>query len=401
MAWNEPGGDKKDPWGGGGGSGNQGPPDLDEVVRKLQEKLGGIFGGRRGPRSVGGGDGSDGGGSPGGPSGGGLGTTGYKGIGIIAGLAFVAWILSGIYIIEPAERGVVMRFGAYNDITQPGPHWHIPYPIEWVEKVNVDEVARFRHSASMLTRDENIVDIELEVQSRIQDPADYLFQDVEPQKTLRDATETAVREVIGKSDLDYILTEGRGPIATRVQELAQGLVDQYKTGLKVTNVNMLPAKPPEQVKSAFDDAIKAREDKERIENQAQAYANEVIPVARGAAAREVENARAYKARVISEATGESDRFKALLSEYLKAPVVTRQRLYLETVEDVYRNNSKVMLDVESGSNLTYLPLDRILQQAGPKPAESQYSPQTVQDLAPPPTAAAPPIRDNDRSRRIR
>lgn len=399
MAWNEPGGDKKDPW--SGGNGNQGPPDLDEVVRKLQDKLGGIFGGRRGPRGVGDGGSGDSGGSGGGPLGGGIGNAGFKGIGIILGIALLVWILSGIYIIEPAQRGVVMRFGAYNDITQPGPHWHIPYPIEWVEKVNVDEVSRFRHSASMLTRDENIVDIELEVQSRIQDPADYLFQDVEPQKTLRDATETAVREVIGKSDLDYILTEGRGPIATRVQELAQGLVDQYKTGLKVTNVNMLPAKPPEQVKSAFDDAIKAREDKERIENQAQAYANEVVPVARGAAAREVENAKAYKARVVSEATGESDRFLALLSEYRKAPVVTRQRLYLETVEDVYRNNSKVLLDVESGNNLTYLPLDRILQQGSVKPTQTEAEQRTAQDLAPPPATVNQPLRNNDRSRRIR
>ena len=395
MAWNEPGGDKKDPWSSGGG--NQGPPDLDEVVRKLQDKLGGILGGRRQAR---GGD-NGGGGGPGGGGGGGIGKAGARGVGIIAGLAFLVWLLSGIYIIEPAQRGVVMRFGAYEDITQPGPHWHIPYPVEWVEKVNVDEVSRFRHSASMLTRDENIVDIELEIQSRIQDPADYLFQDNAPQKTMRDATETAVREVIGKSNLDFILTEGRGAIATRVQELAQSLIDQYKAGLKVTNVNMLPAKPPEQVKSAFDDAIKAREDKERIENQAQAYANEVVPVARGAAAREVENAKAYKARVVSEATGESDRFEALLGEYRKAPVVTRQRLYLETVEDVYRNNSKVLLDVESGSNLTYLPLDRILQQ-GARSGRPEQGYQPAQDPeVPAPDANRPPLRETDRSRRIR
>jgi membrane protease subunit HflK len=393
MAWNEPGGNQKDPW--GGGSGNQGPPDLDEVVRKLQDKLGGIFGGRRPQR--GGGD-SSGGGPVGGAGSGGI---GGKGIGIIAGLAFVAWLLSGIYIIEPAERGVVLRFGAYQEITQPGPHWHIPFPVEAVEKVNVDEVSRFRHAASMLTRDENIVDIELEVQSRIQDPADYLFQDNQPQKTMRDDTETAVREVIGQSDLDFILTEGRGAIATRVQELTQALLDSYKTGLKVTNVNMLPAKPPEQVKSSFDDAIKAREDKERIENQAQAYANEVIPVARGAAAREVENARAYKARVVAESTGESDRFLALLSEYQKAPVVTRQRLYLEAVEEIYGNNSKVLLDIEGGNNLTYLPLDRILQQGDMKPAQTAAEQRTAQDLAPPPVTANPPMRDNDRSRRVR
>ena len=388
MAWNEPGGGNRDPW--GGGDGKQGPPDLDEVVRKLQDKLGGLFGGKRPSRGGGGGGGS----APGGGM-------GPKGIGIIAAIAFVAWLASGIYIIEPAERGVELRFGAYSEITQPGPHWHIPYPIESVEKVNVDEISRFRHKASMLTRDENIVDIELEVQSRIQDPADYLFQDSSPEETLRDATETAVREVIGKSNLEFILTEGRGAIATRVRDLVQELVDQYRTGLKVTNVNMLPAKPPDQVKSAFDDAIKAREDKERIENEAQAYANEVVPVARGAAAREVENAKAYKARVVSEAKGESERFIALLREYEKAPQVTRQRLYLETVEDVYANTSKVLLDVEGGNNLTYLPLDQIIQR---QPTLRQASPSASTMMDSPPQATQPDRsvpRDVDRSRRVR
>lgn len=387
MAWNEPGGGDRDPW--GGGDGKQGPPDLDEVVRKLQDKLGGLFGGKRPSR---------GGGAGGAAPAGGLGP---KGIGVIAAIAFLAWLASGIYIIEPAERGVELRFGAYSDITQPGPHWHIPYPLEWVEKVNVDEISRFRHKASMLTRDENIVDIELEVQSRIQDPADYLFQDSTPQETMRDATETAVREVIGQSDLDFILTEGRGAVATRVQTLVQELMDQYRTGLTITNVNMLPAKPPEQVKSAFDDAIKAREDKERIENEAQAYANEVIPVARGAAAREVENAKAYKARLVSEAKGESERFVALLREYEKAPQVTRQRLYLETIEDVYGNTNKVLLDVEGGSNLTYLPLDQIIQRQpmlrqspSSSGVTSGSTPQAVQ-----PERSLP--REIDRSRRVR
>jgi len=347
MAWNEPGRGDRDPW--SGGDGDKGPPDLDEVVRKLQDRLGGLFGGKRRPTG-------------GGTSGGGVGRGGAMGIGFLAALVVVVWIVSGFYVIEPAERGVVLRFGAYKDTTEPGLHWHIPRPVEKVEKINVDEISTFRHKASMLTRDENIVDIELTVQSRIQDSFDYLFQDSTPQDTLRDATETAVREVIGKSDLDFILTEGRGAIATRVQELMQQLMDQYRTGLKVTNVNMLPAKPPEQVKSAFDDAIKAREDKERLENEAQAYANEVVPVARGAAAREVENSKAHKARVVAEATGESQRFTALLEEYQKAPEVTRQRLYLETVEAVYGNSNKVLMDIDGGSNLTYLPLDRIMQQ---------------------------------------
>ena len=396
MAWNEPGGGNRDPWNNGGGNqGNQGPPDLDEVVRKLQERLGGLFGGMRGSRG--------GGQSQGGGGGGGRGSA--LGLAVIGGLLLLAWLGSGFYIVEPAERGVELRFGAYKTTTQPGLHWHFPFPIETVETVNVDEISTFRHKASMLTRDENIVDIELTVQSRVQDAYDFLFQDSDPPETLHDATETAVREVIGKSDLDFILTEGRSAIATRVQDLTQELMDQYKTGLRVTAVNMLPAKPPEQVKNAFDDAIKAREDKERIENEAQAYANEVVPVARGAAAREVENAKAYKARVVAEATGESERFTSLLQEYQKAPAVTRQRLYLEMVEQVLGSTNKVLLDVEGGSNLTYLPLDQLMRHSGgptgmgsaPK-ASTLIMPETQQQQG---QADNPAARQVDRSRSTR
>ena len=392
MAWNEPGGGNRDPW--NSGSGNQGPPDLDEVVRKLQQRLSGLFG-SKGPS--GGGDSS--GGKSGQPGRGGI-----FGIGLIGALLLIGWLASGFYIVEPAERGVELRFGAFKNITEPGLHWHLPFPIETVEMVNVDEISTFVHKASMLTRDENIVDIELTVQSRIQDAHDFLFQDSTPEATLRDATETAVREVIGKNDLDFILTEGRGAIATRVQTLTQELMDQYRTGLKVTAVNMLPAKPPEQVKNAFDDAIKAREDKERLENEAQAYANEVVPVARGAAAREVENAKAYKARVVSEATGESARFSALLQEYQKAPEVTRQRLYLEMVEQVLGSSNKVLLDVEGGNNLTYLPLDKIINQ----PAEARsvvpnqaLMPSQAPVAAPNTSQNRPSTREVDRSRSLR
>ncbi|HIP52936.1 MAG TPA: FtsH protease activity modulator HflK, partial [Chromatiales bacterium] len=303
MAWNEPGGGNKDPWSGKGG--NEGPPDLDEVVRKLQEKIGGLFGGRR-PR----GGGGEGGSRP--PSG-----AGKLGFGIIAGIVLLGWLATGIYIVEPAERGVVMRFGGYKVVTQPGPHWHIPYPIEEVVKVNVDQVSSFRHKAAMLTRDENIVDVELTVQFRIQDAADYLFQDQQPDKTIRDATETAVRETIGKNELDFVLTEGRGAIAVQIKQRTQQLLNVYRTGLEVLSVNTQPAKPPEEVKSAFDDAIKAREDKERIENEAEAYANEIVPKARGAAARRVADARAYRDKVIAEAQGETSRFEAVLAEYEK------------------------------------------------------------------------------------
>jgi len=350
MAWNEPGGGNKDPWSGKGP--DQGPPDLDEVVRKLQERLGGLFGGkgRRGP------DKSDGaGGSPG--SGGGI-----SGNAVIIGVAvlFVIWLASGIYIVGPAGRGVVLRFGAYTKITDPGPHWRIPYPIDEVRKVNVDGISSFTHKAAMLTKDENIVDVELTVQSRIQDAADYLFQDQSPEKTLRDATETVVRKTIGSSRLDFILTEGRSAIAETIRERAQALINRYKTGLEITSVNMQPAKPPEQVKEAFDDAIKAREDKERLENKAEAYANEILPQARGEAARVLADAKAYRDKVVAGAEGETARFLAILNEYEKAPQVTRERLYLETMEQVLGGSNKVLLDVEEGNSLMYLPLDQLI-----------------------------------------
>ena len=352
MAWNEPGGGNKDPWSGKGG--NQGPPDLDEVVRKLQDRLGGLFGGKK-----------PGGGEPGGGGGGlrGLPGGGFNGkaIGIAAAILFVVWLASGIYIVEPAERGVILRFGAYVDMTEPGPHWHIPYPIEEVVMVNVDEISSFTHKALMLTKDENIVDVELTVQSRIQDAADYLFQDQSPEKTLRDATETVVRTTIGGSNLDFILTEGRSAVAANIKDRGQALMNQYKTGLEVTSVNMQPAKPPEQVKEAFDDAIKAREDKERLENKAEAYANEILPQARGEAARVEADAKAYRDRVIAGAEGETSRFLLVLREYEKAPEVTRERLYLETMEQVLGDNNKVLLDVKEGNSLMYLPLDQIIK----------------------------------------
>ena len=375
MAWNEPGGGNRDPWSGKGGGDQQGPPDLDEVVRKLQERLGGLFGGNKGP------SGSDpdrqGSGGPGGPftrlpSGGLSGKT----LGMAAGIIVLIWLASGIYIIQPAERGVVLRFGAYAYMTEPGPHWRIPYPIEDMVKVNVDEISSFTHKASMLTQNENIVELELTVQSRIQDAADYLFQDQTPEKTLRDATETEVRKTIGGSKLDFILTEGRGAVATTIKDRVQNLMNLYKTGLEVTSVNMQPAKPPEQVKDAFDDAIKAREDKERLENKAEAYANEIVPQARGEAARMEADAKAYRDRVIASAEGESARFLSVLAEYTKAPEVTRERLYLETMERVLSDTNKVLMDVGTGGNsLVYLPLDQIVnKKADGTPPKAQAAP---------------------------
>ncbi len=377
MAWNEPGGDK-DPWGGNGK--NQGPPDLDEVVKKLQDKMGGLFGGGKPPS----GDGT-------------IHGPGSAGIGVIVVIALLVWLASGIYIIEPAERGVILRFGSYQEVTKPGPHWHLPFPIETVEKFNVDEIVSFRHQALMLTQDENIVDIELTVQSRIQDASDYWFQDQNPDKTMRDATETAVRETIGKSDLDFILTQGRGAIASQIKTRTQELINKYRTGIEIIGVNMQPAKPPEQVKSAFDDAIKAREDKEKKENKAQAYSNEVIPVARGNAARKMADANAYRERVIAEAEGEASRFLAVLTEYEKAPEVTRKRLYLDTIEDVLGKTNKVMIDTKDSNSLMYLPLDKLIQPGLNKPGSQLQNvlPEQVQ------RQSQPRQRDVNRGRRVR
>ena len=290
------------------------------------------------------------------------GSAGKKGIGLIVGLVIVGVLaVEAFYIVQPAERGVVKRFGAFHTVTAPGPHLKLPF-IDTVEVVNVDQVNKFQHRAQMLTKDENITDVTLEVQFRIQDAADFLFQDADPGNTIHGAMESTLREVIGKSRLDEIITENRGGIAIAVQEGTQQLLDLYRTGLIVTNVNIQRAEAPEQVAEAFADAIRAREDKERLQNQAQTYANDVIPRARGEAARLIEDARGYKARVVAEADGESQRFLALLAEYEKAPNVTRERLYLETMQDVLRNTGKVVLDVKEGSNLTYLPLDRMIQQ---------------------------------------
>ncbi len=382
MAWNEPGGGGKDPW--GSGPNNAGPPDLDEIVRKLQERVSGLLGGGKG----------------GGGGGGGVDIS-KRTIGIVLAVLFVAWLFTGIYIVDPAERGVVMRFGAYAKTTEPGPHWHIPYPIETVQLVNVDEISSFSHKAAMLTKDENIVDVEFTVQSRIQDAANYLFQDQAPEKTLRDATETVVRKTIGGSKLDFILTEGRSAIAATIKERVQNLLDAYKTGLIVTSVNMQPAKPPEPVKEAFDDAIKAREDKERLENQAEAYANEILPQARGEAARAVADAKAYRDRVVAEAEGQTSRFTAVLAQYEKAPEVTRERLYLETLEQVLGANNTVLLDVPGGDSLMYLPLDQLIGK--PKRSQASTNATSRPDLSAPTTAGtrAPDLRTRDTSRERR
>ncbi len=343
MAWNEPGGNgDKDPW---GNRGNQGPPDLDEVFRNFQRKFGSIFGGK-GRRGGGRGAGSSG-----------------LGIGIVIAIVLAFWMATGFYKIEEAERGIILRFGEHVDTTQSGLHWHWPTPIESVTKVDVTKVHPIPLRATMLTQDENIVDIEGTIQYQVADPTSYLFSVRTPEISLSQAAESALRESIGTSKMDYVITEGRGQIAFQVENSIQQVIDFYGTGIKVIKVNILTAKPPEAVKDAFDDVTQAREDEVRLINEAEAYRNEVVPKARGAAARLREEADAYKKEVIARAEGEAKRFTQQLAAYERAPDVTRDRLYLDMMESVLGNSSKVLVDIEGNNNLLYLPLDRLMSRS--------------------------------------
>ena len=367
MAWNEPGGGNKDPW---GGSGNEGPPDLDELARKMRERMNRFFGGKTG---------GGGGGSGAGKS---------ISIGLIAIVAVAAWVLSGIYIIEPAERGVVLRLGEFHSITDPGPHW-ILRGIETVDKVDVDNLRTVSHRAKMLTRDENIIQVEVAVQYQVRNAENYLFQVRDPDYTLQQATESALREVIGAISMDEFLSGGRGEIVRQTKDLTQEILDRYQTGLILTSVNLQDPQPPEEVQGAFEDAIKAREDEERYKNQAEAYALDILPKARGDATRLREDAMAYRDKVVANAEGEASRFSQTRVEYEKAPEITRKRMYLETMEYVLANSSKVVMQVKDGNNLMYIPLDKLMEGRGmsrPAPVEDE------QFNAPPPQQSDGPRR---------
>ena len=337
MSWNEPpdGNKNKDPWGKNGSNG--GPPDLDEIVRRMQRGFGGIFGKK--------------------PSKGGGSIFPFS----VVIILLIAWLVFDMtYLVDQQQRGVVLRFGKYTTTLDPGLNIRLPRPIEKVTKVNVGQVRSITHKASMLTQDENIVDVEVAVQWRIGTATDFLFNVFDPFPTLRQVTESAVREVIGKSELDFVLTEGRSEIAQKIQILIQDVLDDYESGIYISSVEMQPAKPPEEVKAAFDDAIKAREDEQRLVNEAEAYRNDIIPKARGAAARLREESNGYKARVIAKAEGEASRFEQLLIEYQRAPKVTRERLYLDAIESVFSNTNKVLIDNDNGNSLMYLPIDRLI-----------------------------------------
>ena len=343
MAWNESGGDDKDPW---GNRGNQGPPDLDEAIRKLQSQLSGLFGGGgKGPSS----------GSVTGPS------KGMIWLGVVA--ALVVYIFSGIYQVDEQERGVVFRFGEVQpDLKTAGLHWY-PRFIDRVEPVNVTQVQSHNHQALMLTKDENIVDVSLTVQWVFDDAAAFLVEVREPRKSLSQATESALRHVGGSATMNEVITDGREAIAIEVQERLQRYLRSYGTGIQITKVNIDRSAPPVQVQDAFNDVQKAKEDRQRFENQAIAYAQQVVPEARGRAQRQIEEAQAYRDRVIARSDGEAQRFEKLLTEYQRAPEVTRDRLYLDALEKVFKNSSKVMVDVEGGNNMMYLPLDKLAQRA--------------------------------------
>ncbi len=348
MAWNEPGGGNnkpKDPWGGG----NQGPPDLDEVLKKLQAKLGGLFGG-----------GSSGGNAPAGFSG--------AALGVVAIAALAIWGLLGVYQVDEQERGVVLRFGKYHDTVQPGLHWNPPL-IDEVTQLNITKVRSASFQETMLTQDENIVDVKLSVQYVINDPVNFVLKVRDPERSLQHASQSALRHVVGGISMDMVL--GRVEIGDDVQKRLQEYLDLYQTGILVSKVTVDESRPPAQVQSAFDDVTKAREDEQRVQNEAQAYANSVVPEARGGAQRQIEEANAYKEQVIANAQGEAERFNRLLTEYQKSPVVTRERLYLDAVQGVYSQTSKVLVDVEGGNNVMYLPLDKLAEQGRRVNTESE------------------------------
>ena len=354
-------------WGRRGG--NQGPPDLDELMRNFNQKIASLFGRKGGGNSN----------QSGGP---GLAQFG-GGAGILIGLIVLVWLASGFYIVDASQRGIVLRFGKYVEETQPGPRWHFPYPIESAEVVSVSQVRTleigYRNDVKnkvlkeslMLTDDENIIDIQFAVQYVVKDPKDYLFNNRSPDESVLQAAETAIREIVGKNTMDFMLYEGREVVTDRAQKLMQEILDRYKTGINISKVTRQNAQPPEQVQAAFADAVKAGQDRERQKNEGQAYANDVIPRARGAASRLIQEADGYKQRVIERAEGDASRFRQVVTEYNKAPGVTRDRLYIEAMQEIMSNTSKVLIDQKgNGNNLLYLPLDKIMQMAAPNNSTS-------------------------------
>ncbi|MDX9698570.1 MAG: FtsH protease activity modulator HflK [Rhodocyclaceae bacterium] len=387
------------------GGDNEGPPDLEDVWRDFNQRLQGVFGGKRG------GGGRGGSGGPNVPQ---LSPRQFGGgIGVIVVLVLVVWLASGFYIVEANQRGVVLRFGQFVQTTEPGLRWRLPSPIESHENVDLTGVRtveigyrgaernKVLREALMLTDDANIINIQFAVQYVLKDPEDYLFKNRFPDDTVVQAAETAMREIVGKSRMDFVLYEGREEIAATAHELMQTILDRYETGIMISRVTMQNAQPPEQVQAAFDDAVKAGQDRERQRNEGEAYANNVVPRARGTAARMIEEANAYRERVVANAEGEASRFKQVYAEFQRAPQVTRERLYIETMQQVLASTSKVMVDAQGNNNLMLMPLDKLLQGASGGTSGNSGSSAGAASVAPAQVRQPEPVfdpRDRDAMR---
>ncbi|ATE58938.1 FtsH protease activity modulator HflK [Thauera sinica] len=382
-------GDRRD----GNRGGNQGPPDLEEVWRDFNQRLSGMFGKRQG-RGSGGGNGG------GGPQ---LPNFSFRqfggGLSALAALVVAIWLASGFYTVDANQRGVVLRLGKFIETTEPGLRWRLPYPFESHEIVDLTGVRtvevgyrgsernKVLRESLMLTDDENIINIQFAVQYVLNSPENYVFNNRFPDESVAQAAETAMREIVGKSKMDFVLYEGREEIASTALELMQRILDRYQTGIQISRVTMQNAQPPEQVQASFDDAVKAGQDRERQKNEGEAYANDVIPRARGTASRLIEEANAYGARVVANAEGDASRFSQVLTEYRRAPDVTKERMYIETMQQVLTNTSKIMIDAKSNGNLLFLPLDKLIKSAA---AAGQSSAQSGGEAAPQAAQNNPP-----------
>ena len=381
---------------------SDGPPDLDQLWRDFNQRLNRMFG-RTG--------GGDGGGFRPDMRGAGIGA------GVVAAIILVLWLISGFFIVQEGQTGVVMTFGRYSHMTPAGFNWRWPAPIQTHEIVNISTVRtvevgyrssvrnKVARESLMLTDDENIIDIQFAVQYKLKNASEWVFNNRDQEETVKQVAESAIREIVGKSKMDFVLYEGREKVAFEVSQLMQQILDRYKTGVQITNVTMQGVQPPEQVQAAFDDAVKAGQDRERLKNEGQAYANDVVPKARGAASRLAQESEGYRARIIANAEGEAARFKQVLVEYQKAPAVTRDRMYLDTMQQIFSSTTKLMVDSRSSNNLMYLPLDKLIAQSASDavarpaaPAAIAPSPSPVPEPAP---SLEPPRQNDARSRESR